>query len=65
MRLENQIRRRLSPSLGLAALALTIALGGTATAAGVVSVTSKQIKDGTVQLVDINAALFGWRATSS
>jgi Collagen triple helix repeat (20 copies) len=38
----------------LAALALIIALGGTATAAGITSVTSKQIKNGTIQLVDLN-----------
>ena len=41
-----------SPALALAAAALLISLAGTATAA--VLVTSKQIKDGTIQLVDIS-----------
>jgi hypothetical protein len=42
-----------SPSLVLALLALVVSLGGTATAAGVL-ITSRDIKDGTIQLVDIS-----------
>ena len=44
---------RPSPGVALAVLALIVALTGTATAAGVL-VTSKQIKDGTIQTVDIS-----------
>jgi hypothetical protein len=54
MRIFGRLRAKCSPGLGLAAIALLIALGGTATAAGVMTVTSKQIKNGTIQLVDIN-----------
>ena len=45
--------RKLSPAMVLALLALVVALSGTATAAGLL-VTSKQIKDGTIQTVDIS-----------
>src|SRR5436190_15290915 len=45
--------RKLSPAMVLAMLALVVALSGTATAAGVL-VTGKQIKDGTIQTVDIS-----------
>lgn len=44
-----------SPATVLAMLALLVALTGTAAASGVL-VTSKQIKDGTIQTVDINKA---------
>lgn len=44
-----------SPGLALAMIALIVALAGTATAAGVL-VTSKQIKNGTIQTVDISKA---------
>ena len=46
-------RWKLSPAMVLALLALVVALSGTATAAGVL-VTGKQIKDGTIQTVDIS-----------
>ena len=46
-------KRALTPSLGVAILALFVALAGSATAAGLL-VTSKQIKDGTIQMVDIS-----------
>lgn len=46
-------KRTLSPSLGVAMLALLVALAGSATGAGLL-VTSKQIKDGTIQMVDIS-----------
>ena len=45
--------RKLSPAMVLAMLALVVALSGTATAAGPF-VTSKQIKNGTIQTVDIS-----------
>jgi hypothetical protein len=45
--------RKLSPAMVLAMLALVVALSGTAAAAGVL-VTGKQIKDGTIQTVDIS-----------
>lgn len=51
---HRQNRGRLSPSLVLASIALVVALGGTATAAGVSYVTSKQIRNGTIQLADIS-----------
>jgi predicted small secreted protein len=51
--LRNHFLRRLSPAMVLAMLALVVALSGTATAAGLL-VTSKQIKDGTIQTVDIS-----------
>jgi hypothetical protein len=51
---HRQIRGRFSPGLVLASIALIVALGGTATAAGVPKVTSKQIKNGTIQLVDLS-----------
>ncbi len=43
--------RRASPAMVVAALALFVALGGTATAAKLL-ITSAQIKDGTIQVVD-------------
>ena len=46
-------KRSLTPSLGVAMLALLVALTGSATAAGLL-VTSKQIKDGTIQMVDVS-----------
>jgi predicted small secreted protein len=49
----NHCLRKLSPAVVLAMLALVVALGGTATAAGVL-VTSEQIKDGTIQTADIS-----------
>ena len=51
----NHFLRKLSPATVLAMLALAVALSSTATAAGVL-VTSKQIKDGTIQTVDISKA---------
>jgi hypothetical protein len=45
--------QRPSPALIVALLALFVALGGTATAAKLL-ITSSQIKDGTIRLVDIN-----------
>lgn len=45
--------RRPSPALYVALLALFIALGGTAAAAKVL-ITSREIKDGTIRLIDIN-----------
>jgi hypothetical protein len=48
-------RRRPSPSLIVAMLALLVSLGGTATAAHVL-ITSQNIQDGTIRLVDLNAA---------
>jgi hypothetical protein len=50
---RNQFLRKLSPAMVLAMLALVVALSGTATAAGLL-VTSKQIKNGTIQTVDIS-----------
>src|SRR3712207_2655273 len=44
---------RSSPAMTLAALALFVALAGTSTAAGLL-ITSSQIKNGTIRLVDIN-----------
>lgn len=46
---------RPSPALALGMIALVVALTGSATAAGLL-VTSKQIKDGTIQTVDISKA---------
>jgi hypothetical protein len=46
--------RRPSAALVVALLALFVALGGTATAAKLL-ITTKQIKDGTIRVVDINA----------
>lgn len=54
MNLRGRIHKGFSPGLGLAALALAVALGGTATAAGVARITSAEIKNGTIQLADIN-----------
>jgi Collagen triple helix repeat (20 copies) len=51
---HRQIRGRFSPSLVLASIALIVALGGTATAAGIARITSKQIQNGTIQLADIS-----------
>jgi hypothetical protein len=51
--LRNRVLGKLSPAMVLAVLALVVALSGTATAAGLL-VTSKQIKDGTIQTVDIS-----------
>ena len=48
-------RRRPSPSLIVAMLALLVSLGGTATAAHLL-ITSRDIQDGTIRLVDLNAA---------
>src|SRR6516165_1694644 len=48
-------RRRPSPALVVATLALLVSLGGTATAAHVL-ITSKDIKDGTIRLVDLSPA---------
>jgi len=45
-------RHRPSASLVLAAVAVVLAMGGTAAAASLI--TSKQIKNGTIQLVDIS-----------
>jgi hypothetical protein len=50
---RNLFVRKLSPAMVLAMLALAVALTGTATAAGVL-VTSEQIKNGTIQTVDIS-----------
>src|SRR3954449_6571234 len=50
---RNHFLRKLSPAMVLAIAALVVALGGPATAAGVL-VTSNQIKDGTIQTVDIS-----------
>ncbi len=46
--------RRLSPATVIALLALFVALGGTATAAKIL-VTSADIKNGTIQIVDLSA----------
>lgn len=48
--------RRFSPALVLAALALFIALAGTATAGAVKLITGAQIKNGSIQLVDLSPA---------
>ena len=48
-------RRRPSPALVIATLALLVSLGGTATAAHLL-ITSKDIQDGTIRLVDLSAA---------
>jgi hypothetical protein len=45
--------RKPTPTLAIALAALFVALGGTATAAKVL-ITSRDIKDGTIRLVDIN-----------
>lgn len=51
----NKVRSlRPSPSMVVAFIALVVASGGTAVAATLI--TSKQIKDGTIQLVDISKA---------
>lgn len=47
--------RKPSPAMVVALVALFVALGGTATAAGVL-VTSRQIKDRTIQVRDLNPA---------
>jgi hypothetical protein len=49
-----QAVRRLSPAFVVAMIALFIALGGTATAAGVALITGKQIKDGSIGLADLS-----------
>jgi hypothetical protein len=46
--------RKPSPALAVALIALFVALGGTATAGGLL-ITSRQIKNGTIQAVDINS----------
>ena len=46
--------RRLSPALAVATLALLVSLGGTAAAASGL-ITSRDIKDGTIRLVDLSA----------
>jgi hypothetical protein len=51
--LRTRFLPKLSPAMVLSMVALVLALGGTATAAGLL-VTSKQIKDGTIQTVDIS-----------
>jgi len=48
-------RRRPSPALVVAMLALLVSLGGTATAARIL-ITSKDIQDGTIRLVDLSTA---------
>ena len=48
-------RRRPSPSLVVAMLALLVSLGGTATAAHLL-ITSRDIQDGTIRLVDLSPA---------
>jgi hypothetical protein len=48
-------RRRPSPALVVAMLALLVSLGGTATAAHIL-ITSKDIQDGTIRLVDLSPA---------
>lgn len=56
--MKKTIRSRVpkpSPALALGMIALLVALTGSATAAGVL-VTSRQIKDGTIQAVDISKA---------
>ncbi len=53
------LRFRPSPAMVVAALALTIALGGTATAAGIL-ITGKQVKDGSLTGRDVkNSTVFG------
>jgi hypothetical protein len=47
------VRRRPSPAMIVALIALLISLGGTATAAGML-ITSKDIRNGTIRLVDLN-----------
>ena len=47
------VRRRPSPAMIVALVALLVSLGGTATAAGML-ITSKEIKNGTIRLVDLN-----------
>jgi hypothetical protein len=46
--------RKPSPAMVVALIALFVALSGTATAGGLL-ITSRQIKNGTIQAVDINA----------
>lgn len=57
-----------SPAMIVALIALTVALGGTATAATYGLITSAQIQNGTIQLVDVSAkakaALRGQRGIS-
>jgi len=45
--------RKPSPASALSLIALFVALAGTATAGGLL-ITSKQIKDGTIQLIDVS-----------
>ena len=53
------LQNRPSPATVIAVLALFVALGGTATAAGIL-ITGKQIKDGTVASIDVrNGSLSG------
>jgi hypothetical protein len=47
------MRKRLSPATGIALLALFVALGGTATAAALI--TGAQIKNGSIQVIDLSA----------
>jgi len=47
------VRRRPSPAMVVALIALLMSLGGTATAAGML-ITSKDIRNGTIRLVDLN-----------
>ena len=47
--------RRPSPALVVSVLALFVALGGTATAAGVLIKSSKQIKAGAIDASDLSA----------
>ena len=49
------MRKRITPAMIVALIALFAALAGTATAAGTaVLITSKQIKDGSIQLADMS-----------
>jgi hypothetical protein len=50
------MRKRITPATVLAMIALFVALAGSATAAGTVLITGKQIKNGTVGLVDLSAS---------
>lgn len=50
------MRKRLTPATVLAMVALFVALAGSATAAGTVLITGKQIKDASIGLADLNPA---------
>ncbi|HST16612.1 MAG TPA: hypothetical protein VLK36_03020 [Gaiellaceae bacterium] len=54
--LDSRSRRlRLSPAMAVAMLALLVSLGGSAAAAVHALITSRDIKDGTIRLVDISS----------